>query len=131
MFYNNLKVTACRFAHGGKRHAQLCAYRFLHERWACVVDKPLLLFLDSDIQLDAKAINYFVHDMSLVWLEMEMAMVMVMVGDIGMVLEMAMGMGMMINMKMWLGIEIGWKWGGDGDTDWDEDEDGDGDGDGF
>lgn len=62
IFYRNLLVTSCRFKHGGKRHAQMCAYQYLEAKYNDRASKPLLLFIDSDIQLDTFSISYFVHD---------------------------------------------------------------------
>eukprot|EP00474_Spongospora_subterranea_P011358 CRZ11816.1 hypothetical protein [Spongospora subterranea] len=63
--YRGLRVTPCRFKHGGKRHAQMLAYKYLVDRYGCTSQKPLLLFIDSDIQLDPYAINYFVYDLTM------------------------------------------------------------------
>ena len=62
--YRGLQVTPCRFPHGGKRHAQMKAFEHLDSKWSSSVEKPLLLFIDSDIELDMYAINYFVYDLN-------------------------------------------------------------------
>lgn len=62
--YRGLKVTPCRFPHGGKRHAQMFAYKYLVDRYGSYQNKPYLLFIDSDIQLDPYAINYFIYDLT-------------------------------------------------------------------
>lgn len=64
--YRGVKVTSCRFEHGGKRHAQMSAYNYLNSQLCDgPVKNSLLLFIDSDIQLDPNAISYFVNDMNL------------------------------------------------------------------
>ncbi|SPR00863.1 unnamed protein product (mitochondrion) [Plasmodiophora brassicae] len=63
IMFRGLKVTPCRFVHGGKRHAQMCAFRYLSDLYAALATKPLLLFIDSDIELDALAIAHFTYEM--------------------------------------------------------------------
>ena len=64
LMYRGLQVTPCRFPHGGKRHAQMKAYEYLDAKWSSSVQKPLLLFIDSDIELDRYAVNHFVYDLN-------------------------------------------------------------------
>ncbi|CEP00011.1 hypothetical protein PBRA_007745 [Plasmodiophora brassicae] len=64
IMYRNLKVTPCRFEHGGKRHAQMCAFRYLSSLYKNQETKPLLLFIDSDIELEVHAIPNFIYDMN-------------------------------------------------------------------
>lgn len=64
VMYRGLKVTPCRFVHGGKRHAQMCAFRYLSGMYQHLPRKPLLLFIDSDIELHEFAIPHFVHDLN-------------------------------------------------------------------
>lgn len=62
--FKNLVITPCRFPHGGKRHAQMCAFRYLENLYATEPVKPLLLFIDSDIELHRSAMAHFVYDMN-------------------------------------------------------------------
>ncbi|CEP02194.1 chitin synthase [Plasmodiophora brassicae] len=62
--YRNLIITPCRFEHGGKRHAQMCAFKYLQRTYKSMPTKPLLLFIDSDIELDETAMAHFVYDMN-------------------------------------------------------------------
>ena len=55
--YHNVKITVCRFPHGGKRHAQECAFRLLQKQSTMNIDKALLLFIDSDVLLDEHALH--------------------------------------------------------------------------
>ncbi|XXQ37835.1 chitin synthase [Plasmodiophora brassicae] len=64
IMYRGLMVTPCRFVHGGKRHAQMCAFRYLSDVYAAQATKPLLLFIDSDIELDEFAIAHFTYEMT-------------------------------------------------------------------
>jgi chitin synthase len=57
--YRGLRLTVCRFPHGGKRHAQKWAHMVLNERWCDSPVKPLVLFIDSDIVLDPYAVHMF------------------------------------------------------------------------
>jgi chitin synthase len=57
--YRGLRLTVCRFPHGGKRHAQKWAHMVLKERWCDSPVKPLVLFIDSDIVLDPYAVHMF------------------------------------------------------------------------
>ena len=64
VMYRGLHVSPCRFPHGGKRHAQMKAFQYLNTKWRSSKEKPLLLFIDSDIELDRYAINYFTYDIN-------------------------------------------------------------------
>ncbi|KAJ3332293.1 hypothetical protein HDU76_000721 [Blyttiomyces sp. JEL0837] len=62
--YRGLWISVCRFAHGGKRNAQKCAFEFLRDQYETTSSKPLLLFIDSDIALDKYAIPRLVDSMT-------------------------------------------------------------------
>jgi chitin synthase len=62
--YRGLHVSPCRFPHGGKRHAQMKAFEYLDAKYSKVETPPLLLFIDSDIELDRYAINHFVYELN-------------------------------------------------------------------
>ena len=55
--YRGIKITICRFPHGGKRHVQECAFHLLRKHQITHSGKRLLLYIDSDIVLD----NYAIH----------------------------------------------------------------------
>ena len=61
--YRGVEITSCRFEHGGKRHAQMKAFEYLDARLPTTGESPLLLLIDSDIELEADAMNFFVHDL--------------------------------------------------------------------
>lgn len=59
-----LKVSVCRFPHGGKKSAQQGAYNFIKSRHTSEQLKDtLLFFIDSDIQLKSDALWQFVRHM--------------------------------------------------------------------
>ncbi|KAJ3060578.1 hypothetical protein HDU98_003477, partial [Podochytrium sp. JEL0797] len=62
--YRGVFVTICRFPHGGKRHAQKCSFEHLEGIYQGLLVKPLLLFIDSDIELDGEAILEFVEELN-------------------------------------------------------------------
>ncbi|KAJ3120626.1 hypothetical protein HK098_004447 [Nowakowskiella sp. JEL0407] len=71
MNFRGVKITVCRFPHGGKRLTQSQAFKLIEEQYhemlsmqkfaAVPKHQILILFLDSDINLDNCAVPYFVN----------------------------------------------------------------------
>ena len=61
--YNGMKVSICRFDHGGKRKTQEKAYKHIMSNCYGGERNALLLFIDSDIVLEVDSLINIVHDM--------------------------------------------------------------------
>ena len=61
---DKIKISVCRFTHGGKKSAQKGAYKMIKKNYKEELQESFLLFIDSDIQLKEDALYQFVKHMN-------------------------------------------------------------------